>query len=59
MKWDPGSVSRYCLLPLWQQKYYDQHKYWGDDYSHVSSASPRPVILGGRFDGLRFDPSQT
>ena len=24
MKWGPGSVSRYLLLPLWQQKYYDQ-----------------------------------
>ena len=24
MQWGPGSVSRYLLLPLWQQKYYDQ-----------------------------------
>ena len=29
MKWGPGSVSIYRLLPLWQQKYYDQHIYWG------------------------------
>ena len=28
MKWDPRSVSRYLLLLLWQQKYYDQQKYW-------------------------------
>ena len=57
MKWDPESVSRYCLLPLWQQKYYDQHKYWGDNYSH-SSPTPQPVILGGKFGGLsiRFRP---
>ena len=52
MKWDPGSVSKYCLLSLWREKYYDQHKYWGDDYSHVSSPTPQPVILGGGFDGL-------
>ena len=51
MKWDPESVSRYCLLSLWQQKYYDQHKYWSDNYSH-SSPTPQPVILGGGFDGL-------
>ena len=50
MKWDPESVSRYCLLPLWQQKYYDQHKYWGDNYSH-SSPTPQPVILGRGLDG--------
>ena len=47
MKWDQESVSRYCLLPLWQQKYYDKYKYWGDDYSHTS-----PVTLGGGFEGL-------
>ena len=35
MKRDPGSVSRYCLLLLWQQIFYDLHKYWGG-YSHVS-----------------------
>ena len=29
IKWGSGSVSRYRLLPLWQQKYYDQQKYWG------------------------------
>ena len=29
MKWGPGSVSRHSLLPLWQQKYYDQQKYLG------------------------------
>ena len=34
------------------QKYYDQDKYWGDDYSHVSSLTLQPVILGGGFDGL-------
>ena len=28
MKWGQGSVLRYLLLPLWQQKYYDQQKYW-------------------------------
>ena len=52
MKWEPESVSRYCLLPLWQQKYYDRHKYWGDKYSH-SSPSPQPVILGGGFTGSK------
>ena len=26
MNWGPGSVSRYRLLPLWQQKYYDRQK---------------------------------
>ena len=52
MKWDPGSVSRYGLLPSWQQTCYDQHKYWADDYSHVSSPTPQPVISGGGFDGL-------
>ena len=52
MKWDPGSGLRYCLLPLWQQKYYDHHKYWGDGFSHVSTPTPQPAILGGRFDGL-------
>ena len=52
MKWEPGSVSRYCLLSLWQEKYYDQHKYWGDGYSQVSSPTPQPVVLGGGFDGL-------
>ena len=51
MKWNPGSVSRYCLLPLWQQKCYDQCKYWDDNYSH-SSPTPQPVILQGGFDGL-------
>ena len=53
MKWDPGSVSRYLqmfIAVLWQQKYYDQHKYWSDDHSHVSSLTPQPVILGGGFD---------
>ena len=43
MKWGPGSVSRYRLLPLWQQKYHDQQKYWGG-YSTFSSSSPRPMI---------------
>ena len=28
MKWGQRSVSRYCLLPSWQQKYYD-HKNTG------------------------------
>ena len=51
MKWDPQSVSRYYLLPLWQQKYCDQHKNWGDNYSD-SSPTPQPVILGGGFDGF-------
>ena len=51
MKGDPESVSRYCLLPLWQQKYYDQHKYCGDNYGH-SSPTLEPVILGGGFDAL-------
>ena len=53
MKWDPESVSRYCLLPLWQQKYYDQHKYWGDNNNH-SSPTPQPVILGDGFDELKI-----
>ena len=26
MKWSPGNVSKYRLLKLWQQKYYDQQK---------------------------------
>ena len=43
MKWGPGSVSRYRLLPLRQQKYHDQQKYWGG-YSTFSSSSPRPMI---------------
>ena len=42
------------LSPLCQQKCYDQHKYWGDDYSHVSSPTPQIIILGGRFDGLEI-----
>ena len=42
MKCDPGNFSRYCLLPLWQQKYHDQHKYGG--YSYVSSPTPQPMI---------------
>ena len=29
MKWGPGSVSKYRLLPFCQQKYYDQQIYWG------------------------------
>ena len=29
MTWDPGSVSGYCLLPLWQQKRYDRSNSWG------------------------------
>ena len=29
MTWDPGSVSGYCLLPLWQQKLYEQPNSWG------------------------------
>ena len=49
MKWDPESVSKYCLLSLW---HYDQHKYWGDNYSH-SSSTPQSVILGGGFDGSK------
>ena len=52
MKWDPGSVSRFCLLPLWQQKYSDQDKYLGDNYSY--SSPPQPAILGGGFDGLQI-----
>ena len=43
MKWGPGSVSRYRLLPLWQQKYHDQQKYWGG-YSPLSSRNPRLMI---------------
>ena len=43
MKWGPRSLSRYCLLPLWQQKYYDQQKYW-IGYSPLSSPSPRSMI---------------
>ena len=39
MTWGPGSVSRYRLLPLWQQKYYDQQKYWGAS-SPLSSPTP-------------------
>ena len=35
-----GSVSRYYLFPLWQQKYYDQQKYWGG----YSSPTPRTMI---------------
>ena len=52
---DPESVSRYCLLPLRQQKcydHYDQHKYWGDNYSH-SSPTPQSVILGGGLTGSK------
>ena len=44
-------LLRYCLLPLWPQKYYDQHKYWSNNYNH-SSPTPQPVTLGGRFDGF-------
>ena len=43
MKWGPGSVSKYHLLPLWQQKFYDQQKYW-IGYSYLSSPTPRPMI---------------
>ena len=43
MKWGPGSVSRYLLLPLWQQKYYDQQKYRGG-YSPLNPPTPRPII---------------
>ena len=43
MKWGPGKASRYRLLPLWQQKYYDQQKYWGG-YSPLSSPTPRTMI---------------
>ena len=43
MKYGLGSVSRYRLLLLWQQKYYDQQKYW-DGYSPLSSPTPRPMI---------------
>ena len=43
MKWGPGSVSRYRLLPLWQQKYYDQQKYW-IGYSPLISPTPRSMI---------------
>ena len=43
MKWGSGSVSRYFLLPLWEQKYYDQQKYWGG-YSPLGSPTPQPTI---------------
>ena len=43
MKCGPPTVSRYRLLPLWQQKYYDQQKYWGG-YSPLSSPTLRPMI---------------
>ena len=43
MKWGPGSVLRYCLLPMWQQKYYDQQKFSGG-YSPLSSLNPPPII---------------
>ena len=43
MKWGSGSVSRYRLLPLWQQKYSDQQKYWGG-YSAFSFPTARSMI---------------
>ena len=43
MKWGQGSVLRCRLLPLWQQKYYDQQKYW-IGYSPFSSPTPRSMI---------------
>ena len=43
MKYGPGGVSRYYLLLLWQQKYYDQQKYWGG-YSPLNSPTQRPTI---------------
>ena len=43
MKWGPGSVSRYRLLPLWQQKYFDHQKYW-IGYRLLSSPTPRSMI---------------
>ena len=43
MKWDPGSVSRYRLLLLWQHKYYDQQKYC-IGYSVLSSPTRRSMI---------------
>ena len=43
MKWGPGIVSRYRLLPLWQQKYYDQRKNWLG-YSPLSSPTPWSMI---------------
>ena len=39
MKWGPESVPRYRLLPLWQQKWYDQQKYWGGYYPLNSPCS--------------------
>ena len=41
MNWGPGGVSRYRLLPLWQQRYYDQQKYCG-------GYSPLSPLLHGR-----------
>ena len=38
----PGSVSKYRLLPLWQQKY-DKEKYCGG-YIPLSSPTPQPMI---------------
>ena len=43
MKWGTGSASRYRLLLFWQQKYYDQQKYWGG-YSPLSCPTLRPMI---------------
>ena len=43
MKWGPGSVSKYRLPPLWQQKYYDQQKYL-IGYSPISSPTLPSMI---------------
>ena len=43
MEWGQGSVSRYRLLPLWLQKYYDEQSYW-IGYSSRSSPSPQFMI---------------
>ena len=40
MKWGPGSLLRYPLLPLWQQKYYEKQKYW------VAKAHLPPLLRG-------------
>ena len=43
MEWGQASVSRYRLLRLWLQKYYDEQNYW-IGYSSHSSPSPRFMI---------------
>ena len=43
MELGQASVSRYRLLRLWLQKYYDEQNYW-IGYSSHSSPSPRFMI---------------